>query len=424
MSLKNPEREPEVIIAGAGPVGSVLALSLAQRNIAVTLLEQAPAPPVDLRASTFHPPSLEMIAGLGDGVLEEMLARGLKVDRYQYRDRVTGEVAEFRMQLIADETPYPYRLQLEQYELTRIIADRLASYSCVDYRFNSRVSGFDQDDDGVRVHIEAPEGEETIGARFLAGCDGAGSQVRKSAQINYAGFTYDEKFLVVSADFPFEDVFDNLSWVNYISDPEEWCVILRTDKIWRVLFPTAAEDSDDDLLGDTHIQERLQRLYRRNENYRVRHRTLYRVHQRVAETYFRNRVALAGDAAHINNPLGGMGMNGGLHDAFNLADKLARIIGQGQDHVPLFEQYDRQRRRIAVDFIQRHTIDNKKLMEAKEPDAQRKRQQALMAAAADPQRAREFIMERAMFHCLRDSLKEEVNGVTGSGRTMHTQRSC
>ena len=236
--------------------------------------------------------------------------------------------------------------------------------------------------------------------------------MRKSAGINYGGFTYDEKFLVVSTDFPFEDVFDNLSWVNYISDPEEWCVILRTDKIWRVLFPTSAQDSDEKLLGDTHIQERLQHLYRRNENYRVRHRTLYRVHQRVAETYFRNRVALAGDAAHINNPLGGMGMNGGLHDAFNLADKLARITRQGRDHVPLFEQYDRQRRRIAVDFIQRHTIDNKKLMEAKDPDAQRKRQQALMAAAADPQRAREFIMERAMFHCLRDSLKEGAEGHT------------
>ena len=138
--------------------------------------------------------------------------------------------------------------------------------------------------------------------------------MRKSAGINYGGFTYDEKFLVVSTDFPFEDVFDNLSWVNYISDPEEWCVILRTDKVWRVLFPTSPDDPDDKLLGDTHIQERLQHLYGRNENYRVRHRTLYRVHQRVAETYFRNRVALAGDAAHINNPLGGMGMNGGLHD--------------------------------------------------------------------------------------------------------------
>ena len=404
--MKTSEYYPQVVIAGAGPVGSVLALYLAQRNIEVTLLEQAPNPPVDLRASTFHPTSLEMIAALGDGVIDEMLSKGLKVDRYQYRDRVTGEVAEFQMRLIADETPYPYRLQLEQYELTRIIADQLAHYACADYRFNSKVSGFDQDDDGVRVHIETPGGAQTISARFLAGCDGAGSQVRKSAGINYGGFTYDEKFLVVSTDFPFEDVFDNLSWVNYISDPEEWCVILRTDKVWRVLFPTSPDDPDDKLLGDTHIQERLQHLYGRNENYRVRHRTLYRVHQRVAETYFRNRVALAGDAAHINNPLGGMGMNGGLHDAFNLADKLASIIRQGQDHVPLFEQYDRQRRLIAVDFVQRHTMENKKLMEARDPDAQRKRQQLLMAAAAHPQQAKEFIMERAMFYCLRDSLKK------------------
>ena len=396
----------DVAIAGGGPVGSLLALQLAQQDISVALLEQEASPPIDLRASTFHPPSLEMIAGLGDGVLDQMLGKGLRAGRYQYRDAVTGEVAEFDMSLIAGETDYPFRLQLEQYELTHIVADSLRRYANAQHRFSTRVCGFRQSDDGVEIQVETAAGRETIEAGFLVGADGAGSQVRKSAGIEFGGFTYDEKFLVIGTGFPFESVFENLSWVNYISDPEDWCVILRTDKLWRVLFPSRQADKDRTVLSDAHVQARLKRLYPRHADYPIEHRTLYKVHQRVAETYCKGRVVLAGDACHINNPLGGMGMNGGVHDAFNLGEKLVRIIKQEEDYSPLFGQYDRQRRKIAVDFVQRHTIDNKKLMEARDSDVQRKRQKMLMTAAADQVRAKEFIMERAMFNCLRDSLAQ------------------
>ncbi|MGK0498929.1 MAG: 3-(3-hydroxy-phenyl)propionate hydroxylase [Oceanicoccus sp.] len=391
-----------VIISGAGPAGSLLALYLAQHDIPVTLLEKEPDLPVDLRASTFHPPSLEMLDELG--VTEKLVAKGLPVDKYQYRDRQTGEVAEFDMAIIADETKFPYRLQLEQYEMTIIVGEMLKDYPHVDVRFSSTVLDSRQNGEQVEVDIETAAGVETLTTPFLIGCDGASSNVRKSAGIGYSGFTYDEKFLVVSTDFPFEEAFDNLAYVNYVSDPEEWCVILRTEKKWRVLWPTEPSIPDETYLSDDYIQQRLRHLYDKEGDYDIDHRTLYNVHQRVSEIYFNDRIVLAGDSCHINNPLGGMGMNGGLHDAHNLAAKLVDIINDGADYTEKFKHYDRQRRELAVKFVQDHTISNKKLMESTDTQVQRDRQKMLMETAADPAKAKAFVMERAMFDCVRASL--------------------
>ncbi len=398
MSDKNP-----VIIAGSGPAGSTLALYLARQNIPVLILERESDLPVDLRASTFHPPSLEMLNELG--VAAPMIAKGLIVDRYQYRDRRTNEVAEFDMSVIADETLFPYRLQLEQYELTWIINRVLKDYACAEVRFEREVTGFSQDASGLDVVVKTPAGSETIRGSFLVGADGASSNVRKAAGIDYSGFTYDEKFLVASTSFPFEEVFDNLSYVNYVADPDEWCVILRTDKLWRVLWPTDPANDDEAMyLSDDYIQARLQHLHAKEGDYDIGHRTLYHVHQRVAESYYQGRVVLVGDACHINNPLGGMGMNGGIHDAYNLAEKLCSVINDGADYAEAVARYDRQRRELAVQFVQEHTINNKKLMESTDPNIQAKRQRDLMETAADPEKAKAFVMERAMFNCLRESL--------------------
>lgn len=392
-----------ILIAGAGPCGSVLALYLAQRGIPVTVLEKHSELPRDLRASTFHPPTLEMLEELG--VAQEMIAKGLVVDRYQYRDRRSGEVAEFRMATIADETAFPFRLQLEQYEMTQLINERLREYPHVQVLFGHEVTGAVQDSSGVDVEVQTSEGTRTLRTSFLIGTDGASSRVRKAAGIGFGGFTYDEKFLVVSTPFAFEDVFDNLSWVNYVSDPQEWCVILRTEKLWRVLFPVFPKTQADEarVLSDDYVQARLQHLWAKAGAYEIGHRTLYNVHQRVSETYYRGRMVLAGDACHINNPLGGMGMNGGIHDAYNLAGKLADVLQQGADHTEKFAHYDRQRRELAVRFVQEHTIANKKLMESTDPDVQAQRQKMLMETATDPVRAKAFILERAMINCVRDS---------------------
>ncbi len=393
-----------LLIAGSGPCGSTLALALAQQGIPVMVLEKSPQLPRDLRASTFHPPTLEMLDTLG--VAQTMIDQGLIVDRYQYRDRRSGEVAEFAMQLIADETRFPFRLQLEQYEMTHIVNAKLQEYPHAQVLFEHEVLEAHQSDTEVTVSVNTPDGIKAFSTPFLIGADGASSRVRKAAGIGFGGFTYDEKFLVLSTPFPFEEVFENLSWVNYVADPDEWCVILRTEKIWRVLFPVFPQGPDEEswLLSDEHVQQRLQHLHAKGSPYEVGHRTLYNVHQRVSESYVNGRIVLAGDACHINNPLGGMGMNGGIHDAMNLADKFTAVINAGNSFRDALARYDRQRRELAVKFVQEHTINNKKLMESTDPDIQNKRQRMLMETAADPERAKAFIRERAMIDCVRDSL--------------------
>ena len=195
-----------------------------------------------------------------------------------------------------------------------------------------------------------------------------------------------------------------MAWVNYVSDPEEWCVLLKTVDFWRVLIPTPIEDQGDRFLTDKYIEDRLQRLVPSPKPYDIVHRTLYRVHQRVAETYrIREDVLIAGDAAHINNPLGGMGMNGGIHDAINLSEKLVAIINEGADKDELLDLYDRQRRGICLEFIQKHTMKNKALMEATDKEIRVKRQARFMKACSDPQLERAFLKETSMINALQQS---------------------
>jgi 3-(3-hydroxy-phenyl)propionate hydroxylase len=400
MSTSKNERLP-VLIAGSGPAGCVSALYLARRGIPVVLFEGEPQLTLDLRASTFHPPTLDMLDELG--ITAKLLPQGLIAQSYQYRDRRTGERAVFDLSLLSDVTKHPYRLQAEQYKLTQVVVEMLKDYPHAKVLFNHRVEQVAQDADGVTVYAETPDdGFHVFRGSHLIGTDGANSRVRKSLAINFEGFTYPERFLVVSTPFEFAQHFEELSLVNYVADPEEWCVLLRTPTLWRVLFPTDPAARDADLLSDAFVQARLHHLVDKPGDYEIGHRTLYRVHQRVAAKWRVGRVFLAGDACHMNNPLGGMGMNGGLHDAFNLVEKLHAVLtGQADDS--LLDRYERQRRTICIRFVQDHTINNKKLMEEKDPQLQQKRQAQFMATAADPEKARQFLLKTSMIQSLRDA---------------------
>lgn len=395
-------RQAPVVIAGAGPVGCLAALYLARQNIPVILLEASDDLPVDLRASTFHPPTLDMLDKVG--LTERLIPLGLIVDSYQYRDRQTNEVAKFSLKRLAGETNHPYRLQCEQFKMTRVVVEMLKDYDHAEVRFNEQVTGFRETENGVDVLTFDGTEEDRIHGSLLIGCDGAGSTVRQSAGVKFEGLTYPERFLVVSTKFQFENHFEDLSWVNYVSDPDEWCVLLKTVDLWRVLIPTPLEQDPDTLLSDVFIQDRLKRLAPGNGPFEIYHRTLYKVHQRVAETYrVGKRVILAGDSAHVNNPLGGMGMNGGLHDAFNLCEKLVAIFSGDADLDTQLDLYNRQRRQICIDFVQQHTKKNKALMEAMDENVQRTRQRDFMYACSDPAREKEFLMKNSMINCLRDS---------------------
>jgi 3-(3-hydroxy-phenyl)propionate hydroxylase len=394
---KLPMTSPHVLIAGAGPVGLVSALTLATAGISVTVFERHTAPQEDLRASTFHPPTLDMLARFG--ISEELVSQGLVARYTQQRDRKEGLIAEFDMALLEGETQHPFRLQCEQWKLNTSLLDRLALLPHVTIILGAELQSVEQDANSVTAKVKIDGKIASFTGNYLIGADGASSAVRQSLGIEFEGFTYPERFLSVSTDFEYADHLPRLSYVNYVSDPDEWCVLLRVPTLWRVLFPTKQEETDEEVMTDVSIQSRLQNLLPKETAYNVVHRTLYKVHQRVAKEFRRGRVILAGDAAHINNPIGGMGMNGGVQDAFNLSDKLVEILTSSASP-DLLDRYERQRRAVAIEYINANTARNKKNIEERDPDARRKTQSELRMIAANPTAAKDYLRKTSMIDAL------------------------
>jgi 3-(3-hydroxy-phenyl)propionate hydroxylase len=388
-----------VLVAGGGPVGAVAAYRLALAGIDTVLVELLPFPPEDMRASTLHPPTLDMLAELG--VLEELELQGLRAPVYHYRNRSTNHVIAFDMGELGDVSAHPYRLQCEQFKLARLLLGKLAELPAGQVLHQHRVLAFDQDADGITAHVETPIAMQRIRAEYLIAADGANSTIRKWTGTKFDGFTYPERFLTLSTRYPIEQHFDGLAGVNYVSDAEEWCVLLRVPDFWRVLVPTDNALADATLLSDAHKDAVFDRLTGNGATVETNHRTLYRVHQRVADSFRHGRVLLAGDAAHLNNPLGGFGMNSGIHDVWNLTTKLRAILLDGAEPEPLLDRYDRQRRAIATSFVQRQTIENKRAMEAGDDTGGAGANERRMAAiAADPAKRRDYLLRQSMYESL------------------------
>ena len=396
----NNRNARQVVIAGAGPVGCVTALILARADVSVTILEAGEDLVPELRASTFHPPTLDMLDELG--VTPQLVAQGLITPKIQYRDLDDGLIVEFDHDLIKDRTNHPYRLQCEQFKLTRVIEKMLGEYPHAEIRFQSKFLGALQDADAVTVSYETPGGVEEITCDYLIGSDGSRSAVRKSQEIEFEGFTYPEQFVTVSVPDEVDEIVEDMGHVCYIAHPTEWCALIHAPDYWRFLFPIPMEMTREEAFDNDFLQGRLQRLAPYDGNFSIELKTLYGVNQRVAKTYRTGRILLAGDSAHVNNPLGGMGMNGGIHDGINLAKKLARMY-QGGESDELLDLYDRQRRPIAVEYVQAQTIRNKKNLEETDPKIRKQRQEELRAVANDVEKTREILLQTSMISGLEKS---------------------
>ncbi len=392
-----------VIVVGAGPVGLTAALALARRGIPTVLLAAEPQLVMELRGSTFHPPTLDLLDEFG--VVPRMIGAGLKAPTWQFRDREIGPVATFDLALLAGDTNHPYRVQCEQWKLMQFLADELRRLPGADIRFDHRVTGVSQSDDGVTVTARVQTEDTTLSGRYLIAADGAHSAVRQSLGVEFEGFTYPELFLIASTDFRFEDSLADIAYVNYIADPHEWLVLLRVPDLWRVLVPAPADADRARLLADESLQQVLQRVVRRREPYCIAHRSIYHVHQKVAKSFRHGRVLLAGDAAHINNSLGGMGMNGGIQDAFNLADKLGTIWAGADDR--LLDRYDRQRRTVAVEAVQAQTHRNRQMISERDPDVRAKSLDEMRRIAGDKAAARDYMLKSSMIASMRRATEIE-----------------
>jgi 3-(3-hydroxy-phenyl)propionate hydroxylase len=378
--------------------------------VPVTVFEQEPAPVEDQRAATIHPPTLEMLDGLG--VTQKILPLGLVSTTYRFHDRVNRSVvAEFDLDRMRGEFKFPYVLQYEQYKLTASIAAEYANAGDFDVRFSHSVTGLKETAAGVEIGYTSPDREGTLAAAYVIGCDGGRSTVRKLAGIEFEGFTYPERFIKIATSFDFGTVNRDLVLRNYFSDPDEWCNLFkvrgkRPPGLWRAIFPVGNEEPDEVALSPERLETRLQKFFPKSGRYDVEYVNVYPVSQRVAATFRKGRVLLAGDSAHVNNPIGGMGMNGGVHDGINLAEKLARVI-HGEAGEDLLDLYSRQRRHAAVAYVQAQTIANKKLMEERDPAARAAKLDELRRIADDPQASKAYMRRAALL----DSL-QTANAVT------------
>jgi len=389
-----------VVVAGAGPTGLATALGLVRRGIPALVVEAEAALTVDLRAGTYHPPTVEMLDGLGVG--DKLRAIGIPVPQWQIRDRRLGVVAQFDLGLLKGETPYPFRLHCEQHKLTPILLEAVLAAGG-EVRFSTRFESMTQDDDGVGIEVVGPHGRERLQAAFLVGADGGRSQVRKAIDMAFEGFTWPEIFLVASTT---EDLGRHGYTGNaYIADPVEWVAIfimphLGPPGIWRMAFPVDASVPEDTILSAEFVEARLQGFHPKPGTFDVPYKSIYRVHQRVAADFRRGRVLLAGDAAHINNPLGGMGLNSGIHDAVNLADKLGQVL-RGEAPIALLDRYVRQRRQTNIEHVQAQSIRNKQMLEERDPAVRSQRLDEVRRTAADPVAAKKFLMRTSMIDSVR-----------------------
>lgn len=386
-----------VLIAGAGPVGLVAAAQLVARDVPVTILEAGPALSRESRASTFQPATLDMLDAFG--VEDELERCGLRARYVQYRNSGGSIIARFDFNDIADLVRHPYRLQSEQWQLTRILLDKLRGSPNFEIAFDSPVTHAEQDEDSVRITVGHGNSERKLTGRWLIGADGAHSAVRHAMGTQMEGFTWPERFLVLATSFDFLSVAPDADSVSYVADPVQWYFLLRIPGVWRVMFPVPGEMSDDAALSDEYAQACLHRVAPHAQAFEIVHKTLYAVHQRVAKTFRQGRMLLAGDAAHINNPLGGLGMNGGIHDALNLTTRLA-AVWHGESDASDLDLYVRQRRGITMEIIQGQSIRNKRNLEAKGDADRAAFRVELHETASDKEKTRAYLKRLSMLSSL------------------------
>lgn len=408
------ETQPTVIIAGMGPVGMTAALALALKGIPVTILEAGDDLATESRASTFHPPSLEILKDLG--VVDELMESGLKAPGFQYRGHNRELIAHLDMALLENDTEFPFRIQNEQGTLTRIIRRHLEEMPHVTLRYGAPVERVEMGRTCAYVFLPGDGREPSYRADWLIGTDGAGSAVRQSLGIAFEGVTYPERFLVASTTHDFLDDFDDLAYVSYVYDPDDWGVLLRTPQHWRVLFPIDEDESDEAAQHPDRIEERLQGVIALDEPYPVAHSTIYKVHQRLAATFGQGRVLLAGDAAHINNPLGGMGMNSGIHDAHAAVEAISFALAGG-DPTQAVETYARVRYDAAAVDVQKNTQKNYEEMRQQDDKERSERKNEMADIAADPVRAREYLLGTSMISSFEKSSRRMRDGLAQANET-------
>ncbi|MGH7247811.1 MAG: FAD-dependent oxidoreductase, partial [Pseudomonadota bacterium] len=220
-----------VIVAGCGPVGAVLGLALTKKGIPVTLVEQLPDAAEDQRAASIHPPTVEMLFGLGfeAAMFSEAPSGGMPAPLLRFHDRASGKmIAEFDVGLLEGEIPYPYVVQWEQYKLVHAALPAIKASGIGEVLFSTKLVGLAESGHEVEARVANETGQaETLRGKYLVGADGGSSTVRRLAEIAFEGFTWPERFIKIGTHFDFGSTGRGYCTRNYISDPDEWINLFK-----------------------------------------------------------------------------------------------------------------------------------------------------------------------------------------------------
>jgi len=389
-------RGRNILVVGAGPVGTVAALACARLGHRVTLLEARQRIDDSPRASTTQPPTLEIVAELG--LIDEYIRQGLIAKTFQFWDRPTRRlIAEFDFGRLQGETAYPYVVQTEQHKLANMAIERLRAIDGSRVLMGEPVVSLAQDEKQVTVKTK----NASFSADYVIGCDGGRSTVRKELGIEFEGYTWPERFLVITTKFDFAAAL-GCCVRNYMAGPEEWTNLFKVsgDDLkgrWRAVYNTREDESDEEALSDESVRARLSRVYVPEGERDYLHLNLYKVHQRVAKQFRKGRVFLCGDAAHVNNPIGGLGLNSGIHEAWDLA----QLLTDEKD----LDRYERIRRPLNIEYVQEQTVANKKRLEERDPAQREARFDDLRRMADDPAKHKAFLMRASLLESTRDAIR-------------------
>ena len=384
-----------VVVIGAGPVELTLAYLVAQQQIPVVILEKQAQLQKDYRASTFHAGTLDLFESTG--ITQALLERGIACPNFQYRGWKEGKIAEFDHSLISQYTRHPYRLQCEQFKLSEFLMSELSKMAHVQILMEHELTGLSQTTHEVNLQLLNQGKTVELKAAWVCASDGGRSVARKSLGLEFKGFTYDERILVLGTPYDMRQSFEDLSFINYFSDPVNYAHMLKIPDLWRMSLPLFAHVSDQEALSDDYIDSRLAPLIPALRSDQLQVKGIYHVHQRVVDQYQVGRVFLLGDAAHLNNPKGGMGLNGGLHDAMSLARLFEDYFSRDNEH---FADYEKQRRFEAINAIHHQTQSNYNALKESDDAAREQLFSRWRALAKNEEQAREHLLNTSMIQSL------------------------
>jgi len=411
--------DADVLIVGAGPVGLLSALALAQNGARVIVVEADSRLNDSPRAAVYFPSTLGALCELG--VLDDLEKRGFRNSRLGYH--VPGLDFHVMISLeVLHGITFDYMVHAGQ-DVIDEIAMAHAQPLGASVLFNHRLTALRQDAHGVVGTVETPSGVREIRAQWMIGADGARSTVRHLLGVEFEGHTWSNRFIATNVYFDFHSL--GYEPANFICDPVYSGVVVLLDRrgLWRLTYQEDASHPADTFME--RLPERYAHFIPPGSKYEIQAARPYSIHQRCAKKLRVGRVCLAGDAAHVTNPIGGLGLTTGVWTGLILSDLLGAVL-EGECDSEVLDRYSDERRRVYWEVTAPGATENKRMIEEKDLARRRQDIEAVKAAADNPAVAR--LMMGFPFKVIGNPLREgsrwrDYDPISAAGIDLSMRRS-